>query len=107
MNMTYHCEVQRYNRVNHIINDIGMGQVVKEKYMRANVNKPGVYLCITDTGITLVKSEDKQKVITMYVTTQRELVMVFAGTKKIPPYLRRRVDTNQTKYTQAGKTIWK
>ena len=45
--------------------------------------------------------------ITMYVTTQKELVAVFGGTKKIPPYLKKKVDRNQTKYTSAGKTIWK
>jgi len=99
--MTYHCEVQRANRVSHIINEIGMGQIVHEKYHN------GVYLCITDTGITLVKSEDKLKIITMYVTTFRELVLIYNGTKKIPPYLRKRVDRNQTKFTSNGKTIWK
>lgn len=107
MNMSYHCQVQRANRVQHIINDIGLGQVIKEKYVRSDMNKAGRYLCITDTGITIVKSEDKQTIITMYVTTQKELVMVYAGTKKIPPFLRKRVDTNQSKYTEDGRTIWR
>lgn len=101
MEMTYHCEVQRANRVQHIINDIGLGQVVREKYHN------GVYLCITDTGVTLVKTEDKLKVITMYVTTYRELVAVYGGPKKIPTFLKKKVDRNQTKFTQNGKTIWK
>lgn len=99
--MTYHCEVQRANRVQHIINDIGLGQVIREKYQN------GVYLCITDTGVTLVKTADKLKVITMYVTTFRELVVVYNGTKKIPSYLRKRVDRNQSLFTENGKTIWK
>jgi hypothetical protein len=43
----------------------------------------------------------------MYVTTQRELVAVFGGTKKVPAYLRKKVDYNQSKYTKGGKTIWK
>lgn len=107
MKMSYHCQVQRADRVQHIINDIGLGQIVKEKYMRSDLSKPGRYLCVTDTGITIVKSEDKQTIITMYVTTQKELVMLYAGTKKIPHFLRKRVDTNQSKYTEAGKTIWR
>lgn len=101
MEMSYHAAVHRANRIQHIINDIGLGQVVKEKYMNNH------YACITDTGITIIKSADKLKVITMYVTTYRELVMIYAGTKKIPPYLRKRVDYNQSKFTQAGKTIWR
>ena len=101
MEMTYHVSVQRANRVQHIISEIGMGQIVKEKYVN------GCYTCITDTGITIIKSADKLKMITMYVTTYRELLAVYNGTKKIPPYLRKRVDHNQSLFTQAGKTIWR
>ena len=106
-NMTYHCEVHRANRVKHIIEEIGIGQVVKEKYVRYNIGEAGRYLCLTDTGITIVKSEDKQTIITMYVTTQRELVAVYGGTKKVPPFLKKKVDHNQSKFTKEGKTIWK
>lgn len=106
-NMTYHCEVHRANRVKHIIEEIGIGQVIKEKYVRYNIGEAGRYLCLTDTGITIVKSEDKQTIITMYVTTQRELVAVYGGTKKVPPFLKKKVDHNQSKFTKEGKTIWK
>ena len=105
--MTYHVAVQRANRVQHIINDIGLGQIVKEKYNRFNLDQAGRWVCLTDTGITIVKSEDRLKIITMYVTTQRELVAVFGGTKKVPTFLRKKVDYNQSKYTTQGKTIWK
>lgn len=105
--MTYHVAIQRANRVQHIIDDIGIGQIVKEKYVRFSLNEAGRYVCLTDTGITIVKTEDKLKIITMYVTTQRELVAVFGGTKKVPPFLRKKVDYNQSKYTERGKTIWK
>lgn len=106
-NMTYHCEVHRANRVKHIVEEIGIGQVIKEKYVRYNIGEAGRYLCLTDTGITIIKSEDKKTIITMYVTTQRELVAVFGGTKKVPPYLKKKVDHNQSKFTKEGKTIWK
>lgn len=105
--MSYHVRVDRANRVKHIIEEIGMGQVIKEKYTRFSLEQAGRWVCLTDTGITIVKSEDKQKIITMYVTTQRELVSVFGGTKKVPPFLKKKVDHNQSKFTQAGKTIWK
>lgn len=107
MNMTYHCEVHRANRVKHIIEEIGVGQIIKEKYIRYNIGEPGKYICLTDTGITIIKSEDKATIITMYVTTQRELVSVFGGPKKVPAFLKKKVDHNQSKFTERGKTIWK
>ena len=111
MEMTYHCQVERQDRVRHIINDIGLGQVVREKYTRTQGQiergQAGRYVCVTDTGITIIKSEDKLKVITMYVTTYRELVAIFGGQKNIPSYLRKRVDRNQSYYTENGKTIWR
>ena len=107
MEMTYHVAVQRANRVKHIIEDVGLGQVIKEKYTRYNITEAGRWVCITDTGITIIKDEPKQKIITMYVTTQKELVSVFGGVKKVPTYLRKKVDYNQSKYTEKGKTIWK
>ena len=105
--MTYHVAVTRADRVKHIIEEIGIGQIIKEKYVRYGLEAAGRYLCLTDTGITIVKSEDKLTVITMYVTTQRELVSVFGGTKKIPAFLKKKVDYNQSKYTNKGKTIWR
>ena len=111
MEMSYHCRIQRVNRVQHIINDIGLGQVVREKYQHTPEQiargEAGQYICITDTGITIIKTEDKQKVITMYVTTYKELLKVYGGQKSIPSYLHKRVDRNQIKYIKEGKTIWK
>ena len=42
----------------------------------------------------------------MYVTSYRELVRAFKGAGNIPKYLHKKVDTNQTKYNNEGKTIW-
>lgn len=111
MEMTYHCKVQRKNRVQHIIDEIGLGQVVRQRFNRsiedALAGKAGTYTCITDTGITLIKTEDKQRIITMYVTTYAELVSMYNGSKNIPAFLRRRVDRNQSFYIKDGKTIWR
>ena len=105
--LTYHVAVQRADRVKHIIDEIGIGQIIKEKYIGYGIGQAGRYICLTDTGITIIKDEQKVKIITMYVTTQRELVSVFGGTKKIPAFLKKKVDHNQNKYTERGKTIWK
>ena len=105
--MTYHVAVQRADRVKHIVEEIGIGQIIKEKYVGYGIGEAGRYICLTDTGITIIKDEAKEKIITMYVTTQRELVSVFGGTKKIPAFLKKKVDRNQSKFTEKGKTIWK
>jgi hypothetical protein len=107
MEMSYHVQVERADRVKHIIEEIGLGQIIKEKYTRFSLDQAGRWVCLTDTGITIVKTEDKLKVITMYVTTQKELVAVFGGAKKVPTFLKKKVDHNQSKYTERGKTIWK
>ena len=108
MEMTYHVQVERAERVKHIVEDIGIGQVIKEKYIGYGIGgQAGRYICITDTGITIIKTGDNLRVITMYVTTQRELVSVYGGQKKVPTFLRKKVDHNQSKYTQNGKTIWR
>ena len=105
--MTYHVAVQRANRVQHIIEEVGIGQVIKEKYIGYGLaQQAGRYLCITDTGVTIIKNETKDKIITIYITTQKELVSVYGGTKKIPPFLKKKVDRNQSKYIKDGKTIW-
>lgn len=97
---TYHCKVERAKRVKKIIEEIGLGQIVKKSYIN------NCYTCITDTGITIIKTPDEAKVITMYVTTYRELVAAYNGEKKIPPYLKKKVNHNQSKFTSNGKTIW-
>jgi len=103
--MTYHAEVTRANRIEHISTEIGMGQIIKEKYVQ-NFGQAGKYICLTDTGVTIIKDESKLRIITIYVTTQHELVMVYGGTKKIPAFLKKKVDHNQSKFIKEGKTIW-
>lgn len=108
--LTKHCEFDRKNRVQAIIDNIGLGRIVKEVYVRSfkaiEKGQDGVYLCFTSTGITIVKDEKREKIITMYVTSYRELVRAFKGAGNIPKYLHKKVDKNQTKYIKEGKTIW-
>lgn len=107
MEMTYHVQVERAERVKHIVEEVGIGQVIKEKYIGYGIGQAGRYICVTDTGVTIIKDEAKLKIITMYITTQRELVFIYGGTKKVPSFLKKKVDHNQSKYTQHGKTIWR
>lgn len=109
MEMTYHCKTQRAARVQKIIENIGIGQVIRERYCRSaeqiKSGEAGRYQCLTDTGIILILSEDKKTIVTMYVATYREALKIYGGTK-IPPYLHKKIDRNQSYYTECGKTIW-
>lgn len=106
--LTKHCEIYRRNRVSEIIDKVGVGQICKKIY-RSNFGIPArnVYICITDTGVTIIKDETETKIITMYITTYRELVSVYGGEKRIPKFLHSKVDRNQSKFTKHGKTIWR
>ena len=109
--LSKHCEFGRINRVNEIKANIGLGQIVKEVYVRSfdriENNKQGVYLCFTDTGITIVKDEMRKTIITMYVTTMSELIKAFKGANNIPKFLNKKVNQNQRSYIKNGKTIWR
>ena len=106
MENTKHVEIYRANRMKQIVEHIGLGQVVKELYLNRDNWSCGRWLCITDTGVTIIKDERKEKVVTLYVTTMKELVRAYGGTKKIPTYLRKKVSRNESLYTEDGKTIW-
>lgn len=99
--MSYHVKVERANRVRKIVEKIGIGQIIKETWYQDKCQ------CITDTGITIVKSLDRSIVITMYVTSYSELVAAYHGEKKIPPFLKKKVNQNQSRYIREGKTIWR
>lgn len=109
--LTRHVEIYRAERVQHIVNEIGLGQIVKEVYRRGHeqalAGQAGVYICLTDTGVTIIKDELREKIITLYVTTYRELVQCYNGANRIPSFLKKKVDRNQIKFIKNGKTIWR
>ena len=109
--LTRHAQNDRAYRLEQIKANIGIGQIVKEMYCRSwdkvEAGQGGVYLCITDTGVTIIKDELKQKIITIYVTTFGELVKCYGGVKHIPTYLRKKVDRNQSAYIKNKKTVWR
>lgn len=100
MEMTYHCGVERAYRVQKIVEQIGMGQIIKKRFVR------NCYSCVTDTGVVIVKTADEMKIVTIYVATVRDLYFIFDSVKKVPSYLVRKVNHNQTLFTRNGKTIW-
>ena len=105
--MTSHCAYDRYERIQNIINYIGLGNIVQERIeVSTNRNFARKVLCVTDTGVTIVKSEDKMRIITIYVTTTRELIRVYNGRMNVPESMWMKVQYNEQRYIRNGKTIW-
>lgn len=105
--MTSHCANERFQRIQNIVKYIGLGNVIKERTeISTNTRYAKKIVCVTDTGITVVKSEDRMKVITIYVTTINELIRVYDGRRNIPEQIWNKVQYNQTRYIRNGKTIW-
>ena len=103
--MTSHCANDRIARVQAIITNIGLGQIVAErKELSSNPRFPFKYVSITDTGVTVVRSVDKTRIITMYVTTVRELIRVYDGRANVPDKMMHIVIQNERKYIRNGKT---
>lgn len=105
--MTNHCANDRFERIQKIISNIGFGNIVKERIeISSNRNYARKVLCVTDTGVTIVKSENKMKIITIYVTTTKELIRVYNGRMNVPENIWTKVQYNESRYIRNGKTIW-
>lgn len=106
--MSYHFRVERAERREAISAAVGYGTIIKEKYTRTSEqimkNISGRYMCVTDTGIIIIKNETKDVIITAYVATMRELLSIYNGMNNIPKFLRTKCDRNQIKYIKNGKT---
>lgn len=63
-NMTNHARYDRADRINAIIDTIGIGEIVlivpKNEYRE---------ICLTDTGVVIVRATADRKIITVYVAS--------------------------------------
>lgn len=109
MTMTKHCS-RRIERITHIHKEIGLGDVVCEKYVHTMRDKEfgygGRYVYLTTTGVILVITEDKQTLITLYLATLAEAISMFKGYAEIPNEVCERIRFNETRYIENNKTIW-
>lgn len=81
-NMTAHAKFDRANRLEYIINTIGIGNVVAEistvdKQGRAGFQK------LTDTGVIIILSADNKTIVTAYIATPDQACTVYKTAKKV------------------------
>ena len=97
VNLTNHVVNDRLDRITAILTTVGVGEVVY-KFQESNQYGPNVH-CITDTGVIIIKDVYEDKIITMFMLTERRL---FAYWKthmvgRPPQYLIKLVGNNQKK----------
>lgn len=102
-NCTQHCGVDRSDRWVFIEKTVGRGNIIKE--VRQVDEKGRVsWQCLTDTGVLMVLSEDKKKVITVYIASQPKVSAMYQG--KTPSWLIAKVRNNR-KYAEQQNKVGK
>lgn len=91
-NCSYHISEDRLDRAMFIMTTIGIGEVIKEQKC---VDEKGriSWQCLTDTGVILVLSEDKQVAVTLYIATQPKVSAMYEG--KTPSWVIKMVRKNK------------
>ena len=81
-NMTYHARFDRTNRIEYIINTIGIGNVVAEISTVDNQGRKG-FQKLTDTGVIIILSGDNKTIVTAYIATPDQACAVYKTAKKV------------------------
>lgn len=92
-NMTYHASFERVNRIEYILDTVGVGEEVARVWDETRQT----FQCLTDTGVVIVVNE-KGKIVTMFIaTTARACAIYKACTKasRVPNYLFKIISRNQ------------
>lgn len=90
---TQHAGEDRLDRITQIAMTIGFGQVVKEKM------KDGKWYQITDTGVLVVRTGNREAIITMWTATMKQVSEIY-GDERIPETLKNRMRANRKKFPE-------
>lgn len=100
-NMTGHARYDRTNRINYIIDTIGIGNVIAEIATVDDLGRAG-FQKLTDTGVIIVLSADNKTIVTAFIGTLAQVCNVYKTAKKcqrLPDGLYNKV-LNNNKYLQ-------
>lgn len=100
-NITYHISEDRIDRATFIMTTIGIGEIIKEQ--RCVDEKGRVsWQCLTNTGVILVLSEDRQMAVTLYIATLPKVSAMYCG--KTPSWVINKVRKNR-KYAEMQNKV--
>ena len=93
MKMTYHASIERADRLTNLIMTLGFNEIV---YETIDKKHPDCKICITDTGIILIRNGQDGRLITGYMATVDKALAICKG--NIPVSLKKTVVYNCKKY---------
>lgn len=99
-NITYHISEERVDRACYIMQTIGIGEAIKEVRCVDEKGRTS-WRCLTNTGVILVLSEDKQICITLYIATQAQVSAMYKG--KTPSWVINMVRKNRKHVEEQNK----
>lgn len=94
INLSEHVIKDRVERLALIGSTIGFGEIIKVKVKMGKYGK--VKMCLTDTGVTIIKDIISDKVITAYACNLKELFFLY-DSYRVPQHIYKTVYTNTTK----------
>lgn len=81
-NMTAHARFERQNRIEYIINTVGLGSVIAEIRVIDNQNRIS-HQKLTDTGVIIILSADNKTIVTTYIATADQACAIYKTAKKV------------------------
>lgn len=95
INMTYHVLEERMERITKIATTVGFGEPLFE----VENCKNNTVIALTDTGVVIVKSPDRSKLITMYMATYVQADAFFhLANQSFPSWMKNVIKKNVKKY---------
>lgn len=91
-NCSNHLITERWDRVEYIIDHIGIGEVIAEREWRDTKGTPCIRQ-LTTTGVIIVRDVSKTKVVTMWTANILQVKAMYFG--KIPNWMYKIVVKNE------------
>lgn len=93
-NMTKHARYERRDRLNYIIDNIGIGEPI----CTAPSKNPNAISVLTNTGIIIIKGKTDNVIITVYIATIAEATAIYyqsGMTTPLPQRVKKRIRINK------------
>ena len=95
--VTHHVSIERFDRIEYIIDTIGLGDEVILEAMLPNAENVMRRMQITNTGVLLVKALDDDILVTAWIAKMDQAIRICrsAGRIRMPDSLYRRIQQNK------------
>ena len=99
MTLSKHAKIERENRLTYIAMTVGFGQVIRERITDTR------RICLTSTGVILVKDVEEEFLITAYVGSKEQVSWIYCD-ERVPCEIWQLVKHNVAHVTQQNLIIF-